>query len=55
MFLAERRIEPEERDFFERAFRVEKPWVLLKSVEIAPRDVVSTKGPSFREMGLDLA
>jgi arsenate reductase-like glutaredoxin family protein len=52
--LAQERVELEERDFFKQPFTVQELRGLLKSWKLTPRDVISTKSPSFREMGLDL-
>ena len=44
----------EARDFFKQPFTLAELGALLKSLDLKPRDVLSTKSPSFRDMGLDV-
>jgi arsenate reductase-like glutaredoxin family protein len=47
-------VQIEARDFFKQPFTLAELGALLKSLDLKPRDVLSTKSPSFRDMGLDV-
>lgn len=51
--LAQRRVKLDERDFFKRPFDREELASLLASLKLSPRDVLSVKGPAFRELNLN--
>jgi arsenate reductase (glutaredoxin) len=42
----------ETRDFFKQLFTIEELRVLLQSLKLTPREVVATKSPSYKKMGL---
>lgn len=42
-----------ERDFFKQPFTATELRALLKSLKLTARDVVSTKSPSYKKLGLD--
>jgi arsenate reductase (glutaredoxin) len=41
------------RDFFKQSFTIEELRALLQSLKLTPREVVATKSPSYKKMGLD--
>lgn len=43
----------EKRDFFKQAFTVDELRALLKSLKLTAHDVISTKSPAYKKMGLD--
>jgi arsenate reductase (glutaredoxin) len=43
----------ESRDFFKQPFTIEELRTLLKSLQLAAHEVVSTKSPAYKKLGLD--
>ncbi len=51
--LAENKIAYDKRDFFKQGFTVAELKSLLKSLHLKAHDVVATKSPAYKKMGLD--
>mgnify|MGYP001559631404 FL=1 len=51
--LAQKQVKAETRDFFKKSFTVDELRALLKSLNLTARDVVSTKSPAYKKLGLD--
>ncbi len=49
----QKKIAPTERDFFKQPFTPAELRALLKSLHLTAHDVVSTKSPSCKKLGLD--
>ena len=49
----QKKIKAETRDFFKQSFTLDELRALLQSLKLTPRDVVATKSPAYKKMGLD--